>query len=69
MLLPGQYKYQTFVDNLKDKKCYASFKGPKRFNGPGIAGLVDKVCYASVNYDQILNLRLRCSCKPFNALI
>lgn len=43
MLLPGQYKYQTFVDDLKHKQCYASFKAAKRFHGAGIAGLVDKV--------------------------
>ena len=46
MLLPGQYKYQTFVDDLRSKQCYASFKASKRFNGPGVAGLVDKVYYA-----------------------
>ena len=43
MLLPGQYKHQTFVDDLKNKQCYASFKGSKRFHGPGVAGLIDKV--------------------------
>jgi hypothetical protein len=43
MLLPGQYKYQTFVDDLKNKRCCTSFKGSKRFSGPGIAGLIDKV--------------------------
>ena len=43
MLMPGQYKYQTFVDDLKNRRCYASFKGGKRFHGPGVAGLVDKV--------------------------
>lgn len=43
LLLPGQYRYQTFVDDLKDRHCHASFKGSKRFNGPGVAGLVDKV--------------------------
>ncbi|CAB4027393.1 Hypothetical predicted protein [Paramuricea clavata] len=47
MLLPGQYKYQTFVDDLKNKQCYASFKASKRFNGPGVAGLVDKDLFAS----------------------
>ena len=41
--MPGQYKYQTFVDDLKNKQCHASFKGPKRFRGPGISGLIDKV--------------------------
>ena len=43
--MPGQYKYQTFVDDLKRKQCYASFKGSKRFSGPGVAGLVDKVLH------------------------
>ena len=43
MLLPGHYKYQTFVDDLKSKQCYASFKASQRFKGPGVAGLVDKV--------------------------
>ena len=41
VLMPGQYKYNTFVDDLKNKQCCASFKGSKRFNGPGL--LVDKV--------------------------
>ncbi|XP_046847503.1 protein STPG4-like isoform X2 [Xenia sp. Carnegie-2017] len=60
VLMPGQYKYQTFVDDLKNKQCHASFKGPKRFRGPGISGLIDKDLFQSdvspFSYDKEYNI-------------